>query len=200
MNISPGRHLNVLLQGGEAEDHDRYERSAGLVSSLARVTVSDWLDVDADAPESATALVGSMKLLSPMKDLIDKEAEAARLEKETAKAASELSRGECKLANEQFVGRAPPAVVEGERQRVAELRDALAQLHPSSSVSARCSRRFRPASGRALSRSELSSTGTQASSVAPFLAALLVSSFPRRRESSKTVVPLDTRVREYDVG
>jgi valyl-tRNA synthetase len=128
MNISPGRHLNVLLQGGEAEDHDRYERSAGLVSSLARVTVSDWLDVDADAPESATALVGSMKLLIPMKDLIDKEAEAARLEKETAKAASELSRGECKLANEQFVGRAPPAVVEGERQRVAELRDALAQL------------------------------------------------------------------------
>jgi DNA-binding NarL/FixJ family response regulator len=29
---------------------------------------------------------------------------------------------------------------------------------------------------------------------------ILVSSFPRRRESSKTIVPLDTRVREYDVG
>jgi valyl-tRNA synthetase len=128
MNISPGKHLEVLLQGGDAEDRARYERNAALATSLARVTVSDWLDVDADAPESATALVGSMKLLIPMKDLIDKEAEAARLEKETSKAASELSRGESKLANEQFVGRAPPAVVDGERQRVAELRDALTQL------------------------------------------------------------------------
>jgi hypothetical protein len=36
----------------------------------------------------------------------------------------------------------------------------------------------------------------QASSVAPSLAALLVSSFPRRRESNKTIVPLNTRVRE----
>jgi valyl-tRNA synthetase len=63
-----------------------------------------------------------------MKDLIDKEAEAARLEKETTQAASEHTRGESKLANEQIEGRAPPAVVDGERQRVAELRDALAQL------------------------------------------------------------------------
>ena len=128
MNISPGKHLEVLLQGGDAEDRDRYERSAGLTTALAKVKVVDWLAADAEAPESATALVGSVKLLVPMKDLIDKDAEALRLEKEIAKTRMELTKGEAKLGNEQFLSRAPAAVVEGERQRVAALRDALTQL------------------------------------------------------------------------
>ncbi len=128
MNISPGKHLEVLLQGGDATDRARFERTARLATALAKVSVVDWLDADAETPESATALVGAVKLLVPMKDLIDKDAEAARLEKEIAKARTDLDKGEAKLGNEQFVNRAPATVVEGERQRVAGLRGALDQL------------------------------------------------------------------------
>ncbi|MDG4553836.1 MAG: valine--tRNA ligase [Candidatus Competibacter sp.] len=128
MNIAPGKPLPVLLQYGSSDDRARLERHRRALSTLGRLETIDWLDDDAPAPEAATALVGGMNILIPMAGLIDKAAESARLDKEIAKLRKEEERGAAKLGNADFLGRAPAAVVEKERIRLAELQTAILKL------------------------------------------------------------------------
>ncbi len=80
------------------------------------------------APQSATALLGEMKILVPMAGLIDVAAERERLGKRATKARAELAKCHGKLANEKFVANAPPEVVAQERDRVADFERELAQI------------------------------------------------------------------------
>ena len=129
MNIPPGKPLPVLLQNGTSGDSARLERSRAYVNNMARLESITWLKADDAAPESAIALVGEMKVLIPMAGLINKEDELARLAKQIDKLEKDLARTEGKLTNESFTSKAPEAVVEKERQKVAEMRAALTQLH-----------------------------------------------------------------------
>ncbi len=129
MDISPGKQLPLLLQGGTDADRERLERNRRYVEFLARPESITWLRDGDVAPESATALVGDLKILIPMAGLIDKEAEIVRLTKEIGKKQTDVDKGEGKLANESFVAKAPAAVVEKERARVAELKAAVDQLN-----------------------------------------------------------------------
>jgi len=72
--------------------------------------------------------VGGMKLLIPLSGLIDKDAELQRLEKEIGKLNGEVERTEKKLANPNFVDKAPAAVVDKERNKQEEARKALTNL------------------------------------------------------------------------
>ena len=128
MNINPGRGLPVLLQGGGSRDRERMLRNQVFLKPLARLESVRWLDAAEPVPESATALVGDLKLLVPMAGLIDKQAERARLAKEIARLRKELASVEAKLANFNFVDRAPSEVVAKERQRAADLRQAVVQF------------------------------------------------------------------------
>ncbi len=127
MNIDPRKPLPVLLANGSDEDAARLERNRHYIESLARVESITWLG-DGQAPESATALVGDMKVLIPMAGLIDKDAELARLEKELDRKRAELDRTEKKLANAGFVAKAPAAVVDKEKAKAEELEAAIARL------------------------------------------------------------------------
>ena len=69
-----------------------------------------------------------MRLLIPLADLIDREAELARLDRELKKLDGALGTVRSKLDNEKFVSRAPEAVVQKERERLGELETAYAQL------------------------------------------------------------------------
>ena len=69
-----------------------------------------------------------MQILIPLAGLIDKQAELTRLDKEINKLQVNLDKGNAKLENPNFVGKAPEAVVEKERQRVEELARAKQQL------------------------------------------------------------------------
>ncbi|HSJ49115.1 MAG TPA: valine--tRNA ligase [Gammaproteobacteria bacterium] len=128
MNIEPRKPLPVLLADGSELDHARLEAQRTYVESLARTESITWLASADEAPESATALVGEMKLLIPMAGLIDKDAELARLGKEIAKREQDLEKLIAKLADDRFVGKAPAAIVDKERVRAAEVRVALENL------------------------------------------------------------------------
>jgi valyl-tRNA synthetase len=96
--------------------------------TLARLASIRWLDDHETAPESAAALIGEMKLLIPMAGLIDKDAELARLQKELDKLTADIGRCEGKLANKDYVDRAPVHVVAKERERLVELAHNREQL------------------------------------------------------------------------
>jgi valyl-tRNA synthetase len=87
----------------------------------------EWLD-KREGPESATALIGEMKLLIPMAGLIDKEAEQARLRKDLDGKCADLERIEKKLGNPDFVAKAPAAVVDKEKARAEDVKAAIRQL------------------------------------------------------------------------
>ena len=128
MDIKPGKALPVLIQNGSAQDKQRLDANQHYLISLAKLESITWLNAKDEAPESATSLVGEMKLLIPMAGLIDKEAEQQRLGKEIDKKQQEYQRTEAKLSNSSFVDKAPPEVVEKERSKLSEIKVAIEKL------------------------------------------------------------------------
>jgi valyl-tRNA synthetase len=128
MDISPGKPLPVVLQGATAGDLARAKAQAILLQRVGRVESVTVLAKDEEPPAAATALLGDMRLLVPMKGLIDVDAERTRLTKQQDKIKVDLQRSSGKLSNEKFVNNAPPEVVIQERERIAEFEEAIGQL------------------------------------------------------------------------
>jgi len=128
MDISPGKALVVILQGASESDLRRAATEENLLRRVGRVESVSTLDAGEEPPAAATALLGDMRLLVPMKGLIDVDAERTRLTKQLDKVKAELERSNNKLGNKNFVNNAPPDVVTQERERIAEFERTIAQL------------------------------------------------------------------------
>jgi valyl-tRNA synthetase len=128
MDISPGKKLPVLLQGASDTDRQRAKNHARLIEVVGRVEQVTVLADSQSPPSAATALLGEMRLLVPMKGLIDVDAERARLEKRIDKVRDDLARSNGKLANEKFVNNAPAEVVTQERERAVDFERTITQL------------------------------------------------------------------------
>ena len=122
MNINPSKLVPLVLEGGDARDRERQARFAAAIAFLAKIDpgAMRWLGAGETAPAAATAVVGELKLLIPLLGLIDVDAEIKRLAKEIARLEGEIKKCEGKLGNASFVANAPAAVVEQEKQRIAE--------------------------------------------------------------------------------
>ncbi|MGH8448708.1 valine--tRNA ligase, partial [Pseudomonas sp.] len=128
MNIGPGKPLAVFVKNASAEDQRRLAENDALLKKLAKLESITVLADGAEAPLSATALVGDMEVLVPMAGLIDKGAELARLDKEIARLQGEVQRVGGKLSNAAFVDKAPAEVIDKERAKLAEAEQALGKL------------------------------------------------------------------------
>ncbi|MEJ8569051.1 valine--tRNA ligase [Elongatibacter sediminis] len=128
LNIPPGKLLEARLQAGEPGDEARLRGFDEVFSSLARISSWRWADADEDTADCAVALVGSLKVLVPLKGLVDVDAELARLRKQLAAEEGLVKRSEGKLGNRNFVDNAPEAVVTQERERLSEHRDNIENL------------------------------------------------------------------------
>ncbi|MDC9714374.1 MAG: valine--tRNA ligase [Gammaproteobacteria bacterium] len=128
MNISPNKPLNCFVQGFSANDEAYLDNNANILNALLKMQTLDKLPPSEEAPESATALVGEMKILIPLAGLIDKEQEIARLNKEIEKLNQQKMQFEGKLNNEKFVNSAPEAIVNIERERLTSTENAIADL------------------------------------------------------------------------
>ncbi|MEE9396653.1 MAG: valine--tRNA ligase [Methylococcales bacterium] len=128
MNIPPGKPLPLLLQNGSKQDRELLDSNRFYLTKLAKLESIQWLEQEEAAPESAISLVNELKILIPMSGLIDKQAELDRLDKEIQKLRKDLPRVEGKLSNQKFIDKAPEAVIDKERQKLADLRSSLVKL------------------------------------------------------------------------
>ncbi|MCO5158196.1 MAG: valine--tRNA ligase [Aquamicrobium sp.] len=126
MNVPPSATAPLVLVGANSATRERAARHDPAIRRLARISEVGFAEA---APKgSAQIVAGEATACLPLGDLIDLKAEAARLEKELAKNADEVARIEKKLGNPQFVAKAAPEVVESEREKLDELREARARL------------------------------------------------------------------------
>ena len=128
MNIAPKKPLPIVIQNSSAADLNFIEINNEYLLKLGFIESITQLDDNDEAPESAIALVGEMKILIPMAGLIDKEAEIARLEKEINKINKDLPRVEGKLNNPKFVDKAPEEVIAKEKEKLEAMKSSFNYL------------------------------------------------------------------------
>jgi valyl-tRNA synthetase len=122
MGISPATKV-PLIAAGDAAQLEAYAPHLKALAKLAEVEIVKDLP-EAEAP---VALAGDFKLM--LKIEVDVEAEKERLGKEIARLQGEIAKANGKLTNESFVARAPAAVVEQEKARLAEFSASLDKLN-----------------------------------------------------------------------
>jgi valyl-tRNA synthetase len=127
MRVPPSILAPILLRDANGEALARAARWEDTIRRMARASEVRALDGEAPAG-SAQAVLGPITIVLPLAGLIDLGAERARLEKERAKALEEARKVQAKLANESFVSRAKPEVVEENRERLASFAAEAARL------------------------------------------------------------------------
>ena len=128
MNIEPKKALSCFLQNLNTSDEAYVYNNLSIISTLAKLESIKQLSENDSAPESATALVGEMKILIPMAGLVDKEQEILRLNKEIDKLIKHQQQLSGKLNNKKFISGAPKAVVEKEQSKLSSVEKALGDL------------------------------------------------------------------------
>jgi valyl-tRNA synthetase len=127
MNVPPSATMPVLLRDAAPQTLARAARWNDTIRRLARAT--DVQPLNADMPEGAAqAVLDEATVVLPLAGTIDVEAERARLAKERDKTLSEIAKVVKKLANADFVRRAPEAVVAENRDRLVVFQAEVARL------------------------------------------------------------------------
>ena len=127
MNVPPGAKIPLVFVGGGADATGRLKTHDDVLKRLARLSEIKTADA---APKGAVQIVHGQGVAAlPVADFIDLDAEKSRLAKEQAKAEKEIATIDKKLANKNFVERAPAAVVEEQKSRRAGYEAELEKLN-----------------------------------------------------------------------
>ncbi|MCZ2103033.1 MAG: class I tRNA ligase family protein, partial [Burkholderiales bacterium] len=130
MGVSPAQRLPLLAVADDANEARFLREHTALLRNLAKLSEVQVFDDAAAwagaAQQAPVSVVGKARLALFVE--IDVAAEKARLAKEAARLSGEIAKATGKLANEAFVAKAPAAVIEQERQRLADFGATLARI------------------------------------------------------------------------
>ncbi len=129
MNVPASKKPHLIIATARPEV---FEKGSVYLSNLA---FAGSVEVCTEAPADTTGMVSVVtedaKMFMPMAELVDLAAERARIEKELEKAKKDVAGQQAKLANENFVSRAPERVVAAEREKLAKAQALCANLEES---------------------------------------------------------------------
>ncbi len=130
MDVAPSRKVGLIVYTEDEAMAKLFRSGQAYLNHLAGIESIDIRDSKTDIASSAvTAVIPGAELFIPLEDLVDLDKERERIAKELTKAEDEINRVHQKLANESFVSRAPEAVVQKEKDKLAsnlQVREALA--------------------------------------------------------------------------
>jgi valyl-tRNA synthetase len=126
-NVEPGRKITAIVEPGSYADAIRdYSYLFARLANVAEVTMRAQNE---SAPaKAASVVVSDVTFYLPLADFVDTAAECERLTREREKLQEQIARSDAMLANEGFVSRARPDVVERERAKRADLQASAAQI------------------------------------------------------------------------
>ncbi len=127
MNVPHSKKAKIYISTSHV---DTFKLSVEFMQKLAgasEVEVEDGIEIDG----AVCIVTDAAKIYIPMGDLVDFEAERARLNKELASAQKQLAGINAKLSNENFVSKAPAQVVDAQREAARKLNEKIAMLNDS---------------------------------------------------------------------
>lgn len=127
MNVIPSRRAKIYIVTSKRESFN--ESTAvffGRLASASDVEISENFDsLGISADDNVQIITDAASIYLPLADIIDAEKEKEKLAAELKKTEGEIARLDGKLSNEGFIAKAPAAVVDGEREKLAKYRDKL---------------------------------------------------------------------------
>lgn len=130
MNVPPSRKAQLCIATGEPEVFEQGRPFFQRLASASEVTVAESFSMEG----AVQVITNAARIFIPMDELVDKEKEIARLNKEKEKVEKEIGVLSKKLDNPGFVSKAPAAVVEGERAKLQQQKERLARIEESIAV------------------------------------------------------------------
>lgn len=128
MNVPPSKKASLLIETAETEVFELLRDSIARLAYCSEVVVSE----KAEPSEGAvTVVTNACKGYLPMDELVDKQAEIARLTKELDSAQKQMATVNAKLNNETFMSKAPQNVVDGVRQNGKKLTEKIRMIEES---------------------------------------------------------------------
>ena len=129
MDVAPSRKAHIIVVTSSDKIADMFTQGEGFLERLASVSSLETRTTKEGIPSTAVqAVFGGGEIYIPLEDLIDIAKELERLDKEKTKLDGEIKRLNGKLSNESFVSKAPAAVVEQERAKLAKYEEMYANL------------------------------------------------------------------------
>ena len=120
-NISPSIKCDIEIRSN-VDEKPVFEAIEAYIRRLARVENISYADMNAQIPpKSATAIVSASKIIIPLADLIDLDAEITRQQKKLDKLTGEKKSLEGRVNNPKFVANAPQELIEQTRSRISEI-------------------------------------------------------------------------------
>lgn len=127
MNVAPSKKAKIYIATSYKDTFEKGGVFMQRLASASEVEIADSFEI-----EGAVSIVtADAKIYIPMGELVDFEAEKARLAKELAAVQKDLDFVNNKLSNENFVSRAPAAVVEAQKEAKAKYEEKIAMLNES---------------------------------------------------------------------
>ncbi|MBO4472554.1 MAG: class I tRNA ligase family protein, partial [Clostridia bacterium] len=125
MNVAPAKRIHITVKTAR---EDLIRSGEGYLAKLAGVEKVTYDTTYVAEKKVSTAVTAAAEVFIPLGDLIDYEKEIERLQKEKASLEKEIARSKGMLGNPGFVARAPEAVVNAERERLATNEEKLAKI------------------------------------------------------------------------
>lgn len=130
MNVPPSVKAHIFIETKENEVFSMGKMFFEKLASASEISIGESFDM----PNAVTCVTDSARIFIPLTDLVDKEKELARLNKEKASVQKDIDFSSGKLNNPGFISKAPAQQIEAEKAKLLKAQEKMAKIEQSISA------------------------------------------------------------------